>query len=138
MDPSLVRWIELPHVEDERGVLTAIEASQDIPFAIRRVFFINGAKGDRGGHAHRAASQLLIPVAGSFLVETSDGLDWSTHEMRDPHRGLLLPPMTWVVMKEWSADAICLVLADMHFADDVLIRDRAQLVAMHGGREALG
>lgn len=137
MDSSHVRWIELPHVKDERGVLTAIEAAQDIPFSIRRVFFIHGT-GARGGHAHLATTQLLVPVAGTFCVQVSDGTDWSTHRMDDPQRGLLLPPMTWVVMKDFSADSVCLVLADTHFADDVFIRDHDELAAMRARREAVG
>jgi hypothetical protein len=138
MDSSHVRWIELPYVQDERGVLTAIEAAQDIPFAIRRVFFIHGTGAQRGGHAHLATTQLLVPVAGTFCVQVSDGTGWSTHHMDDPHRGLLLPPLTWVVMKDFSAESVCLVLADTHFADDVFIRDHGELAAMRERREALG
>jgi hypothetical protein len=130
MDTSGVRWIDLPHVRDERGVLTAIEAFDDVPFAIQRVFFIHGARSQRGGHAHLETTQLLIPLAGRFRVEIFDGVSWSRYEMCDPNRGLLLPPVTWVEMRDFSPTAVCLVLADTSYAADIFIRDRQQLAAL--------
>lgn len=73
MPLSKTRWIDLPHVADDRGVLTSIESGLDIPFAPRRVFFIRDGAGERGSHAHRATSQLLVCVAGALQVEVSDG-----------------------------------------------------------------
>ena len=67
------RWITLPYTPDHRGVLTSIESGLDVPFEIRRVFFMREVRGERGGHAHRVTHQLLVPVAGSFRVEVSDG-----------------------------------------------------------------
>jgi hypothetical protein len=125
-----VRWIDLPYVPDERGVLTSIESGLDLPFEIRRVFFIRDVRGARGGHAHRTTHQLLVPVAGTFSVEVSDGSDSATHCMNDPHRGLFLPPMTWVRLSDFTPDAICLVLADTLYADVSYIRDWNEFVAM--------
>jgi hypothetical protein len=125
-----VRWIALPHVPDERGVLTAIESGLDVPFEIRRIFFIRDVRGERGGHAHRATRQLLVPIAGTFSVEVSDGSESASYSMHDPHRGLYLPPMTWVRLSEFTTRAICLVLADTHYADASYIRDWDEFVAM--------
>lgn len=136
METSGVRWIDLPHVRDERGVLTAIEAFDVVPFAIQRVFFIHGARMSRGGHAHLETSQLLIPLAGRFRVEVFDGVEWSEYELCDPNRGLLLPPVTWVEMNDFSRTAVCLVLADTRFADDVFIYDRERIAALRQ-REAM-
>jgi hypothetical protein len=125
-----VHWIDLPHVPDERGVLTSIESGPDVPFEIRRVFFMRHVRGERGGHAHRATRQLLVPIAGVFNVEVSDGTETATHTMNDPHRGLLVPPMTWVRLSEFTPDAICLVLADTLYSNAGYIRDWDKFVAM--------
>lgn len=118
-----VKWIDLPHVRDERGVLTAIEAGRDVPFEIRRVFFLHSVSGARGGHAHRATRQLLVPVAGAFRVEVADGHGSATYDMTDPHRGLYVPALTWIRLDHFSRDAVCLVLSDTHFGDAEYIRD---------------
>jgi hypothetical protein len=124
------RWITLPYMPDHRGVLTSIESGLDVPFEIRRVFFMRDVRGERGGHAHRVTHQLLVPVAGSFRVEVSDGTESGSHTMNDPHRGLLLPPMTWVRLTDFTPDAVCLVLADTLYADVSYIRDWDEFVAM--------
>jgi hypothetical protein len=111
-------------------VLTAIESGLDVPFEIRRIFFIRDVRGERGGHAHRATHQLLVPIAGTFSVEVSDGSESASYSMHDPHRGLYLPPMTWVRLSEFTTRAICLVLADTHYADASYIRDWDEFVAM--------
>ena len=118
-----VKWIDLPYVVDERGVLTAIEAGLHAPFEIRRVFFLHSVHGARGGHAHRAARQLIIPVAGRFRIAAADGHVSETYHMIDPHRGLYVPAMTWIRLDDFSHDAVCLVLSDSHFDDAEYIRD---------------
>jgi hypothetical protein len=132
-----VRWIDLPTVPDERGVLTSIESGLDVPFEIRRVFFMRDVRGERGGHAHRVTRQLLVPVAGTFSVEVSDGSDSATHVMNDPHRGLFLPSMTWVQLRDFTPDAICLVLADTLYGDVSYIRDWDEFVAMSSSNRAM-
>jgi len=130
------RWITLPYMPDHRGVLTSIESGLDVPFEIRRVFFMRDVRGERGGHAHRVTHQLLVPVAGSFRVEVSDGTESGSHTMNDPHRGLLLPPMTWVRLTDFTPDAVCLVLADTLYADVSYIRDWDEFVAMTASSRA--
>ena len=125
-----VSWIPLTHVPDERGVLTAIESGLDVPFEIRRVFFMRDVRGERGGHAHRTTRQLIVAIAGTFTVEVSDGLTAATFHLSEPHRGLYLPPMTWVRLTDFETGAICLVLADTHFADATYLRDWDEFVAM--------
>ena len=115
MSVAGVRWIELPNIEDERGVLTAMEGGVDVPFAIRRVFFLHGVRAARGGHAHRSSRQLLVPVAGTFRVEVRDSSQSMSYALTDPHRGLYVPPMTWVHLDDFSDDAVCLVLSDTAF-----------------------
>lgn len=118
-----LRLIKLPHVTDERGVLTAIESGRDIPFEIRRIFFIHEILAERGGHANRLATQLVVPLAGEFKIDLSDGYRSATYCMSDPNQGLYLPPKIWVRLYEFSRSAICLVLADTRYDNDSYIRD---------------
>lgn len=117
-----VRWIGLPHVPDDRGVLTSIEAGIDIPFDIRRIFFMHQIRAERGGHAHRLTQQLVLSVSGEFKVDLSDGRESASYEFTDANRGLYLPPMIWVRLYDFAPGAVCLVLADTHYDRGASIR----------------
>ena len=110
-----LRWIDLPSIRDDRGVLTAIESGRDIPFDIRRIFYMHQVSADRGGHAHRDTDQVIVAVAGRFRLELSDGRRAVTHTMDDPTRGLYTPRMLFIRLFELSRDAVCLVLASSHY-----------------------
>jgi dTDP-4-dehydrorhamnose 3,5-epimerase-like enzyme len=101
--------------KDARGVLTAIEAGQDVPFPIERIFLVHHAVTDRGGHAHRDTDQLILAVSGSLVVEVSDGKDWRTFELTSPERGLFVPRMVFINLKRFSPETVCLVLASTHY-----------------------
>jgi dTDP-4-dehydrorhamnose 3,5-epimerase-like enzyme len=118
------RWIDLTTVEDDRGMLTALQAGADVPFEIRRVFFLHNVRASRGGHAHRSSRQLVVAAAGTFRVELSDARDSAIFEFTQPNRGLYIPPMTWVCLDNFSADAVCLVLTDTPFDAADYLRDR--------------
>jgi len=125
------RWIDLPTFADEDGgILTAIEATRDIPFAIRRAFFMHGTPPgvERGGHAHRDTHQVLIPVSGTVSVELSDEKSNRVFLLSDPRRGLYMPPMTWVRLFGFSPGAVCLVLADTHYERSQLLRTRDEFL----------
>ena len=130
MSGRQITWIDLPHAADDRGVLTAIEAGRDVPFQIRRVFFLHDVRGARGGHAHRATRQLLVPVTGSFSVEASDGAESVTYQLNDPDRALYLPPMIWARLTDFTPGAVCLVLADTPYADSRYIREWDEFVML--------
>ena len=119
-----IRWIDLPNAVDERGVLTAVEGGRSIPFEIRRVFYMHGTPSgiDRGGHAHRDTQQVVIPVSGRFDVELSDGREARPYVLSDPNRGLYMPPMIFIRLQNFSAQAVCLVLADTHYDRSKSIR----------------
>ena len=112
-----VRWIELPHAVDERGVLTAIEAPNDIPFEIKRIFYMHGTPAgiERGGHAHRDTRQVVIAASGRFRMDLSDGRETRAFELADANKGLYMPPMIWVRLYDFSDGAVALVLADTHY-----------------------
>ena len=125
-----VRLLELPSFDDDRGILTAVEACVDVPFEIRRVFFLYGVQqgASRAGHAHRSSRQFLVPVAGSFRVEVSDAGGSKSYQLTDSHRGLFIPTMVWVHLDSFSANAVCLVLTDTLFDTSEYIREWDEFV----------
>lgn len=127
-----VRWIDLPHALDERGVLTSIEGGIDVPFDIRRLFFMHGIRAERGGHAHRFTRQLVLPIAGELSVDLSDGHNSASFRLTDPNRGLYMPPMTWVRLYDFALGAVCLVLADTHYDRSASIRRWEDFLAAVG------
>jgi len=100
-----------------------MEAGLEVPFEFRRVFFLHGVTTSRGGHAHRATRQFLVPVSGRFRVTVSDGDRSTVYELTDPHRGLYVPPLIWVDLDDFSSDAVCLVLTDTRFDEADYVRD---------------
>jgi hypothetical protein len=114
-DLSAVRWIELPSSIDARGILTSIEGGIDIPFEIKRVFYMHHINTDRGDHAHRDTEQVVIAAAGSFKMDLSDGTDTRTYSLDDPMRGVYTPPMVFIKLRDFSHDAVCMVLASTHY-----------------------
>jgi hypothetical protein len=127
------RWLDLPHAIDSRGTLTAIESELDIPFAVRRMFFLHGLRGDRGGHAHRDTQQLLVAVTGRVRAEITDGITSVDYTLDNPNRALLVAPMWWIRLHDCSAGAVCLVLTDRYFAESQFVRDWDDFLALRQG-----
>lgn len=111
---------------DERGNLVVIEGEgMDIPFDIKRVFYIYGSddKVVRGQHANRESEFLMVNVGGSNKVKVSNGIETAVIELNRPGMGLYLPPMLWKDMYDFSPDSILLVLASRHYDEHEYIRD---------------
>ena len=134
-----VRLLELPSFDDDRGILTAMEACRDVPFEIRRVFFLHGVRqgASRAGHAHRSSRQFLLPVAGSFRVEVSDAGGSKSYQLADSHHGLYIPTLVWVHLDNFSANAVCLVLTDTPFDSSEYIREWDDFVRASRAAQAL-
>lgn len=112
---------------DERGRLIAIESGFDIPFVIKRVFFIYGTQPNvpRGKHAHHTTKQYLIAVNGACKVTFDNGQSEETHELNQPSIGLFQDAMVWGTMHDFSDDCVLLVLADQHYNETDYIRNYA-------------
>ena len=117
---------------DERGNLIAIEALADIPFAIRRVYFIYGTDPavTRGHHAHRDLSQLLIATSGACTVRVTDGRNEALVRLDDPAQALLIEGLIWREMADFSEDCVLLVLADAPYDEREYIRDFKEFRAL--------
>ena len=112
-------------VEDAKGNLVAIEGLKDIPFEIKRVYYIYGVTegARRGFHAHRELQQLLICIHGSCKVLLDDGMDKTVVTLMEPWRGLFVGKMIWREMFGFSPDAVLLVLASEHYNEEDYIRN---------------
>lgn len=117
--------IALPSHTDSRGSLTALEARDDVPFAIKRIFFVHEVTPpyERGGHAHPDTEQLLVCVAGTMKVELSDGVDTVTFDLKGVTRGLYVPAMIWCRLFAFSPDAVCMAAASTHYDNAKVIRE---------------
>ena len=119
------RMIEFPQKGDDRGHLVIVEGDQDIPFEIKRVFYIYGSDKDviRGRHANYNTEFVLINVAGTSKGKVDDGTDQKVFSLDRPHTGIYLPRMVWKDMYDFSEDSVLLVLASEHYDAEEYIRD---------------
>jgi hypothetical protein len=122
---GLLVLIDLPRLPDRRGSLTFIEGGHHVPFHIARVYYLYDvpAAATRAGHAHHRLVQLLIAASGSFDVNLDNGFDKTTLHLDRPYRGLLLRPMVWRTIDNFSGGAMCLVLASIPYDEADYIRD---------------
>lgn len=105
--------IELPKVSDPRGNLTFVEENRQIPFAIKRVYYLYDVPGGavRAGHAHKSLHQFVIAIAGSFDIALDDGFDQKQIHLDRSFHGLYIAPMTWREINNFSSSSVCVVLA---------------------------
>jgi hypothetical protein len=120
--------IDLPVVHDLRGNLTVVEAERQVPFDIRRVYYLYDVPSgsERAGHAHRNLLQLVIAASGSFSIHLDDGRVQESIFLNRSHKGVLLRPMVWRVINNFSSGAVCLVLASTHYNESDYIRDHGE------------
>ena len=120
------RIIEFSDFGDERGNLVVIEGDgMDIPFDIKRVFYIYGSDSEvvRGSHANRETEFLLVNVSGTSKVRVDNGTEEVIVELNKPRMGLYISSMVWKDMYDFSADSVLLVLASRHYDGNEYIRD---------------
>lgn len=122
------RMIEFPQKGDDRGHLVIVEGNQDIPFEIKRVFYIYGSDKDviRGKHANYNTEFVLINVAGTSKVKVDDGTEQKIFSLDRPHTGIFLPRMVWKDMYDFSEDSVLLVLASEHYDETEYIRSYSE------------
>ena len=126
-----VQMLEFSQHGDERGRLVICEGMTDVPFEIKRVFYIYGSDKNvvRGQHANRKSEFVLINVAGTSKVKVKDGEgNEAIFCLNRPHTGIYLPTMVWKDMYDFSPDSVLLCLASTHYDGTEYIRDYDEFV----------
>lgn len=123
--------VELGKIENNQGNLTVVQSNQNVPFDIKRVFYLYDIPGGeaRGAHAHKQCHQFLVAVSGCFEVALDDGVNQRTVTLNRPFYGLHIPPGIWAAEQEFSSGSVCLVLASETFNEEDYIRDYEQFKA---------
>lgn len=113
------------HHSDRKGNLTVVENGQTLPFDVKRVYYLYDVPGgeNRGAHAHKELSQLIIAASGSFTVTLDDGKCKRTFFLNRPYQGLYVKPGMWRDLEDFSSGAVCLVLASDVYLKKDYIRD---------------
>lgn len=117
--------IELEKIVDPRGNLTVAQGDIDVPFDIKRVYWVYDVPAGeyRGGHAHRQCREVLVALSGSFHVTLDDGTQRETYLLNHPYQGLLIDTGIWRTLDDFSSGAVCLVLASELFEESDYIRE---------------
>lgn len=128
-DISGVKMLEFSQKGDEKGYLVVVEGEEDIPFEIKRIFYIYGSDpaAIRGRHANKKTEFVLINVSGQSKVKVKDGKgNEKVFELNRPHTGIYLPKMVWKDMYDFSKDSVLLCLASEHYDAEEYIRNYEQ------------
>lgn len=110
---------------DHRGQLVVLEELKDIPFPIKRVYYMydTGVGVRRGFHAHKSLKQILICIHGSCKILLDNGIEKETVTLDKPYEGLYISHNMWREMYDFSPDAVLMVLASEHYDESDYIRD---------------
>ncbi len=117
--------IELNKIHNRSGNITAIEGNFNIPFGIKRVYYLYDVPGgaERGGHGHKELHQLIVAASGCFDVVLDDGKNKKVVELNRPYYGLYIVPGIWRELINFSSGAISLVLASHLYDETDYIRN---------------
>lgn len=120
-----IKLIKLPKVRDPRGNLTFIEDNAQIPFKIKRTYWIYDVPGgeERGGHAFTNSNELIVPLLGSFNIQTYSGEAYEEFCLNKPDYGIYIPKLTWRKLSHFVTGSICLVLTDTEYDECSYIYD---------------
>jgi len=134
------RIIMLPKIGSSRGNLTFIEQHRQVPFSIKRMYYLYDVPGGetRGGHAHKRLKQFVIAISGSFDVLLDDGRHSDVVTMNRSFYGLYVPSMIWRELVNFSSGSVCAVLASDYYEEADYIRAHAEFVAAVRLRDASG
>lgn len=115
---------------DDRGQLVALEENKEIPFNVKRIYYIFDTKEGvrRGFHAHRALEQILVCVSGSCKVKLDNGKESGIVKLSKPNEGIYVTNDMWREMYDFSSDAVLLVLASELYDESDYIRDYQQFL----------
>lgn len=119
-----VRLLDLPKFTDPRGNLSFIEENNQIPFEIKRVYWVYDVPGgeSRGGHAFKEQEEVIIALSGSFEVVLEDGKDRKLFSLNRSYKGVYVPKGVWRSVENFSTNSLALVLSSTEYNEDDYIR----------------
>lgn len=128
--------VSLPQIVDGRGNLSFIEQYKQIPFKIKRTYWIYDVPGGcaRGGHAYKLNTEFIVALSGSFDVVISDGKEEKSFHLNRSYMGLLVPKGLWRVMNNFSTNSLALILSDTEYNADDYIMDYEDYSKWNGQR----
>lgn len=123
------------HHSDRKGNISVVENRKDIPFDVKRTYYLYDVPGgeSRGGHAHKELSQLIIAASGSFTVTLDDGRVKRSFTLNRPYQGLYVVPGIWRTLDDFSSGAVCLVLASHGYDAADYIREYEEFIRYKNG-----
>lgn len=130
-------FVQLPKFLDERGNLSVIEEMKDIPFKVKRAYWIYDVPGGeaRGGHAYRENQEFIVALSGSFDVILDDGKEKQTYHLNRSYYGLYVPKGIWREMDNFSTNSLALVLSSTKYNVNDYIRDYHEFLKMKKNEE---
>lgn len=128
------RFVRLESRREADGVVTIAENGNELPFAIRRVFYIYSipANAERGGHSHYIEKELVIAVAGRFEVAVTDGREVRRYTLSRPDEGLYVPPGLWRWLTGFSEGSVVLSMSPYDFDESDYVRDYDEFLKLRG------
>lgn len=130
--------ITLPKIEDSRGNLSFIEQTKQIPFEIKRAYWIYDVPGGekRGEHAFKNQEEFIIALSGSFDVYLNDGITEHKYSLNRSYYGLYVPKLNWRKLENFSTNSLCLILSNSKYNEEDYIRNFEEfLILVKNGKQ---
>jgi len=124
------KHIELPKVLDERGNLSFVEEDLQLPFKIKRAYWIYDVPGGeiRGGHAFKETEELIVALSGSFDVVLHNGNEEIRFNLNRSYYGVYVPKMMWRMLENFSTNSLALIVASTDYRESDYIREFDEFV----------
>jgi len=132
-----VKLIELPRINDPRGNLSFVEQNNQVPFEIKRTYWIYDVPGgeNRGGHAYKTTEEFIIAISGGFDVTVDDGKQKKTFTLNRSYYGLYIPKGLWRQMDNFSTNSLALEFADTKYDSNDYVIDYNEYIKMKSNGE---
>ncbi len=132
-----VKLIDLPKFLDSRGNLSFAENYSQVPFEIKRTYWLYDVPGGecRGGHAYRKTEEFIIALSGSFDVVIDDGLQKKKFTLNRSYYGIYVPKGLWREMENFSTNSLALEFASTKYNVDDYVRDYDEYLKMKSNGE---
>ncbi|ASZ10689.1 FdtA/QdtA family cupin domain-containing protein [Chitinophaga pendula] len=133
---SDIQTINLPKILDDRGNLSFLENLSQLPFEIKRVYWIYDVPGGevRGGHAFKQQNEVLVVLSGSVDIVVHDGHEEQRFSLNRSYIGLYVPNMLWRHIENFSTNAVVLVVSDTVYAENDYLRDFEEYKLIKNGK----